>query len=82
MQVVLQSALDELFTFSDPAKRIGAMLLFETILAKVKATAPTEHATFLASMKSDPNVSAEVAKAKAELEAAKETLSYWDAVSS
>jgi hypothetical protein len=80
MQVILQAALDELFTFSDPAKRIGAMFLFEAILAKVKTTAPTEHATFLATMKADPRVTGEVAKATEELNAAKDILDYWSSV--
>ena len=82
MQVILQAALDELFTFEDPAKRIGAMFLFKAILEKVKSTNPSEHAAFLITLKNDARVNSEVAKATEEMAIAKDALDYWGSVSS
>jgi hypothetical protein len=82
MQVVLQEALDELFTFSDPIKRIGAMFLFQRILKKVQTTAPSEYAAFMVTLKADPRVTGEVSKATEDMAAAKDVLDYWSAFAS
>ncbi len=82
MQAVLKAALAELFTFESEEKRVGAMLLFQSIVTTVKETSPSDYNAFRQVMAQDQQVQAALAKANKDIDVANATLEYWGSVTS